>query len=109
MSGLPLPDGQASLTVTLSSVTRHRIDVREQPLDSVPALGEADDPILAPGDHDDMGPGWTLYYLHLSGEVRTFHVPTTLAPDVTTAERWAREHLARNGGGRGWLDDTSEA
>jgi hypothetical protein len=82
-------------------VTHHRIDVRDQPLDSVPALGEADDPILAPGDHHDMGPGWTLYYLHLSGEARTFHIPIKVVPDVAAAEGLARQHLNRNGGS-GW-------
>jgi hypothetical protein len=106
MSVLPLPKGQGSLTVTLSSVTPHRIDVRDQPLDSVPTLGEVDDPILAPGDHDDMGPGWTLYYLHLSGEVQAFHIPRKVVPDVAAAEALARGHLARNGGGQGWLDRT---
>jgi hypothetical protein len=85
---------------------RYRIDIRDQRLDGIPALGENDDPILAPGTHPDMGPGWTLYYLHLSGEVKTFHSPTNVVPHVAAAEGLARQHLASNGGGRRWLDRT---
>jgi hypothetical protein len=79
----------------------HHIDVRDEPVERAPAFTEDDVPILAPGTHPDMGPGWTLHYRHVSGEVRSFHIPATVARDATGAEVLARQHLNRNGG-RGW-------
>ena len=87
----------------------YRLDIHDQAFHGIPPLEENDDdPILAPGHHPDMGSGWTLYYLNLSGQVETFHVPTKLAPDVITADRWARQHLARISGDQAWLHGSSE-
>ncbi len=80
---------------------RHRIDVRNEPIEGVPTCDDEDVPILAPGTHPDMGPSWTLYYSDGSGGVKTFSLPKSMARTADEADPIIRGHLTRNTG-RDW-------
>jgi len=84
----------------------HPIDVRDEPVDGTPSLGDDDPPILVPGGmHPELGPGWILFHLHASREVVSWHIPYAVAHDAEAADGAARQHLTFIGG-TGWLRDT---
>ncbi|MGX5653387.1 hypothetical protein ACWKWC_01270 [Geodermatophilus nigrescens] len=73
-------------------MSRHHIEVRDEPVEDPPAL-EEHTAVLAPGTHPRRGSGWFLFYLDRDGRRRTYHIPHPWAHDIHQAQIMARRHL----------------